>query len=98
MIHQLNIGLRSFSMVAIWSVPLSRLVFRMVFFWRLPRAAPSAGHVIGLIVPANSANFVPSGLGLRRERMFILIRFVFVPLWFLLVFCVLFCFVFHPSS
>lgn len=26
------------------SLPLSRLVFRMDFFWRLPRAAPSAGQ------------------------------------------------------
>ena len=33
-------------------------------------------HIIGLIVPANS-NLAPSGLGLRRERTFVLFSFFF---------------------
>ena len=32
-----------------------------------PSVGPSAGHIIGLIVPANR-NLVPSGLGPRSER------------------------------
>ena len=41
-----------------------------------PSVGPSAGHIIGLIVPANR-NLVPSGLGLRSERLFVFDSFVF---------------------
>ena len=46
---------------------LSYLGFRLVLSCRLS-VGPSPGHIIGLIVPANS-NLVPSGLGLRPDRM-----------------------------
>ena len=52
---------------------LSYLGFRLVLSCRLS-VGPSPGHIIGLIVPANS-NLVPSGLGLRPERMLIFASF-----------------------
>ena len=43
---------------------------------------PSAGHIIGLTVPANS-NLVPSGLGLLPERMmFVLFQLFFFSFFF----------------
>ena len=36
---------------------------------------PSAGHIIGLTVPAAKSNLVPSRLGLLPERMFVLFHF-----------------------
>ena len=39
---------------------------------------PSAGHIIGLTVPAAKSNLVPSRLGLLPERMFVLFHFSFL--------------------
>ena len=49
------------------------LAFGLVLSCR-PSVGPSSGHIIELIVPANS-NLVPSGLGLRPECMMILFSF-----------------------
>ena len=49
--------------------------FRLVLSCR-PSVGPS-GHIMGLIVPANS-NLVPSGFGLRPERIHYFIGFVFL--------------------
>ena len=63
----------------------SCLVVRLVLPCR-PSAGPSTGHIIGLIVPANS-NRVPKGLGLRPERMFVLVSFCLFFLFFSFQFC-----------
>lgn len=71
------------------SPPSSCLVFRLVFSGR-PCVGPSAGHIIELIVPANS-DLVRSGLGLFPGRMFVLFLLFFSSFSFFLF---LFCFVF----
>ena len=77
--NHLDIGLL-FLFFSPVSLPSSCLVFRLVFSCR-PSVGPSAGHIVGLIVPANS-NLVPSGLGLRPERMFVSFHFSFLSLPF----------------
>ena len=80
--HQLEIGmlLCFFSSVFCSILFFSFLVFRLVLSCR-PSVGPSTEHITGLIVPASS-NLVPSGLGLRHERMFVVV-FVSFPLSFL---------------
>ena len=63
-------------------LPSSCLVVRLVFSCR-PSVGPSTGHIIGLMVPANS-NLVPLGHGLRPERMFAFVSFSLLFLSFLL--------------
>ena len=46
-----------------------------------PYVAPSHGHIIGLIVPANS-NRVRSGLCLRPPRMYVVFCFIFLSFLF----------------
>ena len=58
-------------------ISFSCLVFRLVLSCR-PSVGRSPGHIIELIVPANS-NFVSSGLGLRPECMLILVSFFSFP-------------------
>ena len=80
--HQLEIGmlLCFFSSVFCSILFFSFLVFRLVLSCR-PSVGPSTEHITGLIVPASS-NLIPSGLGLRHERMFVVV-FVSFPLSFL---------------
>ena len=66
---------------------LSYLGFRLVLSCRLS-VGPSPGHIIGLIVPANS-NLVPSGLGLRPERMLVVVPVSFLFLSFSCLFALL---------
>ena len=49
---------------SVWS-----FFFLFSLFGVIVMFCPSAGHITGLIVPANS-NFVPQGLNLRPQRMF----------------------------
>ena len=56
----------------------SGLFFFFFFFLCRPYFSPSAGHIKGLIVPANS-NFVPQGLGLRPQRLFSSRSFFYFP-------------------
>ena len=58
------------------SLPSSCAVFGLVFSCRAS-VGPPAGHITGLIVPANS-NLVPSGLDLRPERKLVVILFSFL--------------------
>ena len=84
--HQLDIGL--VVLVIALSLPCACLVFCLIFL--CPRSVgPSAGHIIGLIIPTNS-NLVSSGLGLRPERMFVLFCFVLFCFLHLSFFFVLF--------
>ena len=66
------------------------LALRLVVSYR-PSVGPPLRYIIGLIVPANS-NLVPSGLGLRPERMqegfcFVLLSFLFFSFRFVFFFC-----------
>ena len=55
---------------SVWSFFLFSFFFSFFFYFLCrPYFSPSAGHITGLIVPANS-NFVPQGLNLRPQRMF----------------------------
>ena len=91
--HQLDIEMPVsfcfvFSSVSVPSSFFSYLIFDLVLSCR-PSVGPSTGHIMGLIVPANS-NPVPSGLSLRPERIwFRFLSFLFVFFSFLFI-CVSF--------
>ena len=65
------------------TLPSSCLGFYRVLS-RSPSVGPSTGHIIGLIVPANS-NLVSSGLGLRPERRFVVVSFLFLSFLFFFI-------------
>ena len=90
MAHQLDIHIETLIIAFFSSVSalfFSFLVFRLVLLCR-PSIGPSTGNILGLIVSVNS-NLIPSGLGLRPERLFVLVSFFFL-------FFLLFPFCFFP--
>ena len=62
-----------FCLLLFYDTLFSCPVFRLVLSCR-PSAGPSPGHIIGLILSANS-NLAPSGLGLRPERILTSVTF-----------------------
>lgn len=96
--HELNIGLCSFSSSVIFLyVSSSCLVFCLVLFGVNHPAGPPAGHIIRLVVSANS-KLVSSGLGLRAlSPCYVSFRFLYFVLFLFFLFLFFYCLVFHPS-